>query len=179
MKPAPEPGTRLGRWTVLHEERIAPTPAVPYGRRAVRCRCDCGNEGLVALLNLHDSRSCGCLHREIVAEHNRRHKSAQNTDHGLSRHPLYQTWAAMVKRCTNPNARMWPNYGGRGIKVCDEWRDVEVFLAYIEANLGPRPHDHSLDRINNDGHYEPGNVRWATRSQQSKNRRPFKRRAAA
>lgn len=102
-------------------------------------------------------------HRQIVSDATR--------THGLSRHPLYGTWKKMRRRCEVPAVKDYPNYGGRGIKVCAEWRDVATFIAWIEANLGPRPPRMSLDRIDPDGHYESGNVRWATSAEQSANRR--------
>ncbi len=81
------------------------------------------------------------------------------------------TWCAMKDRCGNPKCISYKNYGGRGIKVCDEW--VKSFKAFFD-HMGPKPSpEHSIDRINNDGNYEPGNCRWATRSQQRRNRRPF------
>ena len=92
--------------------------------------------------------------------------------HGLSRHPQYSTWKAMRRRCENPDDVAYPNYGARGIRVCDEWRqDVAAFVSYVEKVLGPRPEGLTLDRIDNDGHYEPGNLRWATKAEQTHNRR--------
>lgn len=79
--------------------------------------------------------------------------------------PHYTRWYNMVARCTKPHHPMWPHYGGRGITVCDEWLNPHAFYAYLDEVLGPCPADHSLDRIDNDGGYEPGNVRWASRSQ--------------
>lgn len=102
-------------------------------------------------------------HRAIV--------SAAVTTHGLSRHPLYGTWKKMCRRCEVPTLKDYPNYGGRGITVCAEWHDVTTFIAWIEANLGTRPRGMSLDRIDPDGNYEPGNVRWATWAVQTANRR--------
>lgn len=82
----------------------------------------------------------------------------------------------MLARCTNPAARSYRDYGGRGITVCPEWRaDFWAFVAYVADNLGERPDGHTLDRIDNDGNYEPGNVRFATRSEQNRNRRSRKR----
>ncbi len=85
----------------------------------------------------------------------------------------YRAWYQMIYRCTNPKFPQWKDYGGRGISVCAEWRNS--FTAFFE-HVGPRPSpQHSFDRIDNDGNYEPGNVRWATRSQQNSNQRRTKR----
>jgi hypothetical protein len=112
-----------------------------------------------------------------------RNKSAEHRGevsvHGLAAHPLYDTWAGMLARCHNPKSAAWMHYGGRGIQVCREWHGVAVFVAWVEANLGARPEGHSLDRIDNDGDYEPGNVRWATALEQAANRRPSRRAATA
>lgn len=94
-----------------------------------------------------------------------------NLRHGLYKHPSYHRWYNMVDRCTNPDHRAYANYGGRGISVAPEWCDVTTFLNYLDQNLGPCPEGHSLDRIDNDGDYEPGNIRWATPAQQTWNRR--------
>lgn len=79
----------------------------------------------------------------------------------------------MLERCENPEHHKYPRYGGRGIAVCEEWHDVRNFINYLETELGPRPAAHSLDRINNDGDYEPGNMRWASPSMQCANQSRF------
>lgn len=107
------------------------------------------------------SQSCGCLTRDTL--------SARNASHGLTDHPLYAKWKAMRHRCSSGN-RQYKDYAGRGIGVCDRWQDPAVFIADIEGSIGPCPNGMSLDRINNDGNYEPGNVRWATHSEQMLNR---------
>jgi len=94
--------------------------------------------------------------------------------HGLRDHPLYSTWHAMVRRCTNPSANKYEDYGGRGIKVCAEWQGPDGlvnFIRDIEAVLGPRPEGYKLDRKDNNGHYEITNVRWVTQAEQNANQR--------
>lgn len=137
------------------------------GRATVLCRCDCGTEKAVLPLCLRDgvTKSCGCLKLENPGYPPR---------HGMAKTPEYRAWVMMKNRCSNVNSPAWPNYGGRGITVCDEWRNsFEAFLAYV----GRKPTaQHSIGRIDNDKGYAPGNVEWQTREQQANNQRHSKHR---
>lgn len=158
--------TVFGRLTVLEDVARSTDPA--------RCLCEC--EGTEVLIKTSPSlksggiRSCGCLRREMM------------TTHGLSKHPLYKEWCNMIQRCTNPKADSYPKYGGRKIKpikVCDRWMDPAAFIEDIEREIGPRPAGrtpagmplYTLDRLDPDGDYEPGRVKWSTQSEQGRNRR--------
>jgi hypothetical protein len=163
-----EKGQRFGRLTVVEET------APRSNSRRVICVCDCGTETNTMLASLikGETTSCGCYHRELMAERNRSaEQRAQITTHGLTKHPLYNTWRGMIDRCGNPDHHAFKNYGGRGIKVCAEWHDPAAFIAWVEANIGPRPAGMTLDRVDNSGPYAPGKVRWATLSEQRRNRR--------
>lgn len=128
------------------------------------CVCDCGATALVSGNNFRRTRSCGCLLREHAASLDRSHL----TTHGMSRSPTWRSWIAMRQRCYDKKQKCWKYYGGRGITVCDRWR---FSFANFFADMGERPPGASIDRIDNDGNYEPGNCRWATQKQQIANQR--------
>lgn len=147
-------GQRFGRLLVIGISKRRLT-----GKTMWSCKCDCGVRVVVRVASLRTghSRSCGCLARELASSH------------GLSRTKEHVAWAAMKGRCQNPRNRAYADYGGRGIIVCDRWSEsFENFL----ADMGPSPSlDHSIDREEVDGNYEPGNCRWATREEQGSNKR--------
>jgi hypothetical protein len=132
-----EPGQVSGFLTVVREMRFAPTKALPYGRRAVLCRCECGAEVTTGLADFCRGQivSCGCHKRRAIAERNRTANPA--VTHGLGKHPLYQTWHKMLDRCANPEAQDYKRYGARGIRVCGRWQDVRSPTEQA-ANRRPR-----------------------------------------
>lgn len=133
------------------------------------CQCDCGKVVSINSGNLKsgNTKSCGCLHDELSSAR----YSKINYKHGLSKHRLNHVWAGMKQRCFNPKATEYSAYGGRGITVCDEWKNnYESFFNYVSKLQHFDEKGYSLDRINNNGNYEPGNVRWATLTQQYENR---------
>lgn len=132
------------------------------------CRCECGNITSVSIGHLRngETKSCGCISKEILSTRNTTHGDASNGKYA----PEYRAWRHMINRCYNKNVDMYYNYGGRGIIVCERWlTSYEHFL----NDMGRRPTlRHSLDRYpNTDGNYEPGNCRWATTLEQSSNKR--------
>lgn len=130
-----------------------------------RCRCICGAEVLVPPCRLlRDRKSCGCKTSELQSKGKRTHGCGKVG----SRTPEYMIWCTMRRRCNNPRNKKYPDYGGRGITICPRWDSFENFL----ADLGARPSpEHSLDRRDNDGPYDPKNCRWATLKEQASNKR--------
>ncbi len=161
-------GHRFGRLTVLDIARKEQRPS--GGSRIFwRCQCDCGRETIVVsdkLKNGHTS-SCSCLWRDTLLKVHTKHGRAPQGNH----HPTYTRWSNMRRRCEDPNHPRYPDWGGRGIKVCDRWQIFENFL----ADMGDCPPGMSLDRIDVNGDYEPSNCRYATFSEQSLNQRRYQK----
>jgi len=131
------------------------------------CRCNCGTEKIIQRSNLlvGNAKSCGCLGREI---HSKLHKV-----HGMSHTPEHKAWGSMIERCYDVNNPRYKDYGGRGITICKKWLEPQGigFMNFYE-DIGPKPSKrHSLDRKDNEGNYEPGNVKWSTPKQQARNTR--------
>lgn len=145
-----KPGEKYNSLVVLGE-------AAKRGeKRYVKCLCDCGGETIVRLTHIRSGqiKTCGC---------GRSHRKT----HGMSRSPEFKSWLHMKERCHKEDNPQYHNYGGRGVEVCSEWRDD--FQAFYD-HIGPKPSPElTVDRVDNDGNYEPGNVRWASRQQQCRN----------
>ena len=151
-------GKKFGKLTVIayhHTDK--------WGAAIWECKCDCGNTVYVGTSDLKKghTQSCGCYQKQRASE--------AKTKHGFSEGSrLYTIWKNMRQRCINPNITEYQNYGGRGIRVCDEWSDYPSFMKWALAN--GYSDDLTIDRINNNGNYEPGNCRFITMKEQCRNK---------
>lgn len=165
-------GERHGRLLVLGPaESRRSSDGKP--RRYWRCLCDCGNTIDVRSDSLENDRtkSCGCLQRDAVSEYMREHPP--KAKYGESRERLHNIWYLMNYRCEEPTCSAYKNYGGRGILVCKEWKDVDSgYQRFKEWALQNGYSDElTIDRIDNNGNYEPSNCRWVDTATQSRNKR--------
>lgn len=151
-------GQRFGKVTVL--SRAANNK---HGRAVWLCKCDCGNEKEIAAANLKSGRttSCGCYSRGL---------KRKTGTHGMTNTRIFHEWQSMLQRCNNPNNQRYEDYGGRGIKVCDEW--IDSFVSFCEWSMD-NGYDETLtlDREDVDGNYSPDNCRWVTNFEQQSNKR--------
>lgn len=156
MKPLNLIGQKFGRLTVISKSSEKTSNKIKWC-----CLCDCGNTVVVTGQDLKsgNTKSCGCLRKEVTSKRAKKH--------GMKRTKLYYVWTSMKNRCTNPKVYAYSRYGGRGIRVCDEWQTFPPFLDW--AMKSGYKEGLSLDRIDNDGDYKPSNCRWATKEEQSEN----------
>ncbi len=146
-------GSKFGKLTIISEsEKLKP------GIRRVSCLCDCGNTTVVTYSSVKsgNTKSCGCMSSRVAARPTQYYGT-----------PTYAAWLAMKARCTCKKSEGWKYYGGKGICVCERWN--HSFLNFLE-DMGDRPQGFELDRIDSNGNYEPGNCRWVSKKQNSRNK---------
>ena len=158
-------GKKFGKLTVIeldHKEPYYLNGKIQHWKYYYRCICDCGKETIVngSDIQSRHTQSCGCLQRVKT--------SKTNKTHGLSHTRIHNIWQGIKQRCLNPNRKIYKNYGGRGIQICNEWKTN--FMSFYNWAMANGYNDTlSIDRINNDGDYEPSNCRWITQKEQNRN----------
>lgn len=170
MKNIVEIGKKFNKLTVISDNGVV------NGQRNVECICDCGSIvkcNFYRIRNGH-KKSCGCINKAFTANKIiNGYKSGNASIHKMTNTRVYRIWKNMKERCRNKNKSNYKYYGGRGIDVCDRWKNsFQLFF----NDMGYPPTDkHSIDRINVNGNYEPSNCKWSTQSEQCKNKRPIEK----
>lgn len=158
-------GQRFGRLVAVRIDKIVR----PRGRTYWNCRCDCGEHKVICVdkLTSGNTRSCGCLRRDIGYTKNLTHGHTSRLNYEKCYSSVYAIWRNMRRRCEDEKDSHYSNYGGRGIRVCARWKNFDNFI----RDMGVPPPDMTLDRINNDGNYRKSNCRWADKFTQANNKR--------